>query len=183
MNSGHEDGICEEEIQHGEGHVEAVLCKNSKVYPHTTFNLLTTLPTFLILHFYLHTLFPLLCLLLTILFSSLLCLVLLLRILFLFSSPSPSSPPPTHHYGVDVALVSSEGLYTVAAPDVPQFRRGIAGPRDKCLLVRGEGQGHHVACMPGERRHLDEAVLASVRRGRLPAGRSQCPTARTTCRR
>ena len=40
----------------------------------------------------------------------------------------------TDHYGVNVTLVTGEGLNAVGAPDVPQLGRGVARARHKRFL-------------------------------------------------
>ena len=44
----------------------------------------------------------------------------------------------THHYGVNVTLMTGEGLDAVGAPDVPQLGRGVAGARHKRFLREDE---------------------------------------------
>lgn len=66
----------------------------------------------------------------------------------------PSSTGRTHTDGVDVRLVACERLPAHAVPDVPQFDRGVAGPRDKSALIGGQGQTHDVAGVAGEHRGL-----------------------------
>lgn len=60
----------------------------------------------------------------------------------------------THADGVDVGLVTRERLPAHAVPDVPQFDRGVAGPRDEGALVGRQGQAHDVAAVAGEHRGL-----------------------------
>ena len=43
-----------------------------------------------------------------------------------------------HHYGVNVTLMTGEGLDAVGAPDVPQLGRGVAGARHKRFLREDE---------------------------------------------
>ena len=45
-----------------------------------------------------------------------------------------SDTDATHHYGVNVTLMTGEGLDAVGAPDVPQLGRGVAGARHKRFL-------------------------------------------------
>lgn len=40
--------------------------------------------------------------------------------------------------GVDVRLVTGEGLHGLARSNVPHFRRGVAGSRDEDVLVGAE---------------------------------------------
>ena len=42
----------------------------------------------------------------------------------------------TDHYGVNVTLVTGEGLDAVGAPDVPQLGRRVARARHKSFLQR-----------------------------------------------
>lgn len=65
-----------------------------------------------------------------------------------------SSTRHTHTDGVDVGLVTREGLPAHAVPDVPQLDRGVAGPRDEGALIRGQGQAHDVAGVAREHRGL-----------------------------
>lgn len=60
----------------------------------------------------------------------------------------------THTDGVDVRLVTRERLPAHAVPDVPQFDRGVAGPRHKGALVGRQRQAHDVAGVAGEHRGL-----------------------------
>lgn len=60
----------------------------------------------------------------------------------------------THTDGVDVRLVACESLPAHAVPDVPQFDRGVAGPRHKSAEVRRQGQAHDIASVPRENRGL-----------------------------
>lgn len=61
-----------------------------------------------------------------------------------------SSKHHTHTDGVDVGLVTRERLPAHAVPDVPQFDRGVAGPRDKGALIGRQGQAHDVAGVAGK---------------------------------
>ena len=45
-----------------------------------------------------------------------------------------SDTDATHHYGVNVTLMTGEGLDAVGAPDVPQLGRGVTGARHKRFL-------------------------------------------------
>ena len=49
-----------------------------------------------------------------------------------------SDTDATHHYGVNVTLMTGEGLDAVGAPDVPQLGRGVAGARHKRFLREDE---------------------------------------------
>jgi len=58
--------------------------------------------------------------------------------------------------GVDVAVVSSEGLDALASPHVPQLGGGIASSRDEGVLVVGvDRQAHDVSIVVRELHHLD----------------------------
>lgn len=46
--------------------------------------------------------------------------------------------------------MTRERLPAHAVPDVPQFDRGVAGPRDKGALIGRQGQTHDVAGVAGE---------------------------------
>lgn len=50
--------------------------------------------------------------------------------------------------------MSCERLPAHAVPDVPQFDRGVAGPRDKSALIGRQRQAHDVAGVAGEHRGL-----------------------------
>lgn len=50
--------------------------------------------------------------------------------------------------------MTRERLPAHAVPDVPQFDRGVAGPRDKSALIGRQGQAHDVAGVAGEHRGL-----------------------------
>ena len=49
-----------------------------------------------------------------------------------------SDTDASHHYGVNVTLMTGEGLDAVGAPDVPQLGRGVAGARHKRFLREDE---------------------------------------------
>ena len=49
-----------------------------------------------------------------------------------------SDTDATHHYGVNVTLMTGEGLDAVGAPDVPQLGRGVASARHKRFLREDE---------------------------------------------
>lgn len=70
-------------------------------------------------------------------------------------APAPlSGTGHTHTDGVDVGLVTCERLPAHAVPDVPQFDRSVAGPRDKRALIGRQGQAHDVAGVAREHRGL-----------------------------
>lgn len=52
--------------------------------------------------------------------------------------------------GVDVRLVTGEGLPAHAFPHIPEFGRSVTGPRDKESGVRSKGQAHDVPGVASE---------------------------------
>ena len=53
--------------------------------------------------------------------------------------------------GVDVGLVTSKSLYRLAGSDIPKFRKGIAGTRNKRVLVCWvEADAHDIAQVVGK---------------------------------
>lgn len=60
----------------------------------------------------------------------------------------------THTAGIDVRLVSREGLPAHAVPNVPQLGRRVAGSRHKGVEVGRQRQTHDVTGVAREHRGL-----------------------------
>lgn len=63
-----------------------------------------------------------------------------------------------HRDGVDVAGVSTEGLFAGTFPHVPQLGQRVAGSRDESIHVWRQSQGHAVSNVVSE----DNLLLASL---------------------
>lgn len=70
--------------------------------------------------------------------------------------------------GVDIGLVPSEGLHSLARTYVPQFSEGIAGTRNEGVLVcRVQANAHDIAEMVGKLHDLGAGLNVPLHTGHI----------------